>query len=163
VGKLSSSLSKVRVAALPREKTKTLLIKVRTGQISRVGLKNKVRSRASVGCRLGETESSVGRAWRRELYTRSFPFNVEDGGLVADNQLEGEAWCRSDDELLAWRRALYTRSTLIYVGVGRTSVAPSALHTLFSSATLWRAHNLLELGTDSHTEVVPAPQGGRLW
>jgi hypothetical protein len=22
---------------------------------------------------------------------------------------------------------------------------------------------VLELGTDSHTEVVPAPQGGRLW
>jgi hypothetical protein len=47
--------------------------------------------------------------------------------------------------------------------VGRTSVAPSALHTLFFSVTWWRAHNLLELGTDSHTEVVPAPQGGRLW
>jgi len=86
-----------------------------------------------------------------------------DGRAVADNELEGEAWCRLDDELLAWRRALYTRSTLFYVGVGRTCVAPSALHTLFSSVTWWRAHNLLELGTDSYTEVVPAPQGGRLW
>jgi hypothetical protein len=84
---------------------------------------------------------------------------VGDGRTVADNQLEGEAWCRLDDELLAWRRALYTRSTLFYVGVVRTSVAPSALHTLFSSATWWRAHYLLELGTDSYTEVVPA----RLW
>jgi hypothetical protein len=56
-------------------------------------------------------------------------FYVGDGGLVAENQLEGEVWCRSDDELLAWRRARYTRSTLIYVGVGRTSVALSALHT----------------------------------
>jgi len=85
---------------------------------------------------------------------------VGDGRTVADNQLEGEAWGRWDDELLAWRRALYTRSTLFYVGVGRTSVAPSALHTLFSSVTWWRAHNLLELGKDSYTEVVPAPQGG---
>ena len=33
VGKLSSSLSKVSVAALPREKTITVLIKVRTGRI----------------------------------------------------------------------------------------------------------------------------------
>jgi hypothetical protein len=65
-----------------------------------------------------------------------------------------------DDELLAWRRALYTHSTLFYVGVGTTSVAPSALHTLFSSVTWWRALNLLELGTDSYTEVVLAPQGG---
>jgi hypothetical protein len=86
-----------------------------------------------------------------------------DGGLVADNQLEGEAWCRSDDELLAWGRALYTHSTLIYVGVGRTSVATSALHTLYYSVTWWRAHNMLELGTDNYTEVVPAPQGGQLW
>jgi hypothetical protein len=77
---------------------------------------------------------------------------VGDGRTVVDNQLEGEAWCRFDDELLAWRRALfYTRSTLYYVGVGRTSVAPSALHTLFSSVSWWRAHNLLELGTDSYT------------
>jgi hypothetical protein len=68
-----------------------------------------------------------------------------------DNQLEGEAWCRLDDELLAWRRALYTRSTILHVGVGRTSVAQSALHTLFSSVTWWRAHNMLELGTDSYT------------
>jgi hypothetical protein len=83
--------------------------------------------------------------------------------IVADNQLEGEAWCWLDDELLAWRRALYTRSTIFYVGVGRTSVAPSALHTLFSSVTCWRAHNLSESGTDSYTEVMPAPQGGRVW
>jgi hypothetical protein len=53
-----------------------------------------------------------------------------------------KAWCRLDDDLLAWRRALNTRSTLFYVRVGRTSVAPSALHTLFSSVTWWRAHNL---------------------
>jgi hypothetical protein len=105
----------------------------------------------------------VGRAWRRALYTRSSPFYVGDGRLVADNQLEGEVWCRSDDELLAWRRALYTRSTLFYGGVGRTSVAPSALHTLFSIVPWWRAHNMLELGTDSYTDVVPAPHGGRLW
>jgi hypothetical protein len=32
-------------------------------------------------------------------------------------------------------------------------VAPSALHTLFSRVTWWRAHNMLELGTDSYTEV----------
>jgi hypothetical protein len=76
---------------------------------------------------------------------------VGDGRTVADNQLEGEAWFRWDDELLAWRRALYTRATLFYVGVGRTSVAPSALHKLFSSVTWWRAHNVLELGTDSYT------------
>jgi hypothetical protein len=79
---------------------------------------------------------------------------------VVDNQLEGEAWCRLDDALLAWRRALYTRSTHFYVGVGKTSVAPSALHMLFGGVTWWRAHNLLELGTDSYTEVVPAPRGG---
>jgi hypothetical protein len=70
---------------------------------------------------------------------------------AADNQLEGEAWCRLDNEILAWRRALYTRFTLFFVGVGRTSVAPSALHTLFSSVTWWRAHNLLEIGKDSYT------------
>ena len=80
-----------------------------------------------------------------------------------DNLLEGEAWCRLDDELLAWRRALYTRSTRFYVGVGRTSVAPSAFHTLSFSVTWWRAHNLSDSGTDSYMEVVPAPQGGRLW
>jgi hypothetical protein len=40
-------------------------------------------------------------------------------------------------------------------------VAPSVLHALFSSVTWWKAHNLLELGTDSYTEIVPAPQGGR--
>jgi hypothetical protein len=57
------------------------------------------------------------------------------GRTVADNQLEGEAWCRLDEEFLVWRRALYTRTTLFYVGVGRTSVAPSALHTLFSRVT----------------------------
>jgi hypothetical protein len=84
---------------------------------------------------------------------------VGDGRTIADNQLEGEAWCRLDDDLIAWRRALYTRSTLFYVGVGRTSVAPSALRTLFSSVTWWRAHNLLELGTVSYMEVVPAPRG----
>jgi hypothetical protein len=80
-----------------------------------------------------------------------FPFYVGDGRKVADNQLEGEACCRLDEELLAWYRALYTRSTLFYVGVGRTSVAPSALHSLFSSVTWWRAHNLSESGTDSYT------------
>jgi hypothetical protein len=74
-----------------------------------------------------------------------------DGRKVADNQLEGEAWCRLDDELLTWRRALYTRSTLFYVGVGRTSVAPSTLHTPFFSVTWWRAHNLSESGTGSYT------------
>jgi hypothetical protein len=99
----------------------------------------------------------VGQAWRQGLYTRSSPFYVGDGRIVADNQLEGEAWCRLDYELLAWRRELYTRFTLLYVGVGRTSVAPSALHTLFSSIIWWRAHNMLELGTDSYTEVVPTP------
>jgi hypothetical protein len=37
-------------------------------------------------------------------------------------------------------------------------VAPSALHTLFSSATCWwRAYILSESGMDSYTEVVPAP------
>jgi hypothetical protein len=82
-----------------------------------------------------ETESWVGRTWRQALYTRSSPFYVGDGRTDADNQLEGKAWCRWDDELLAWRRALHTRSTLFYVGVGRTSVAPSILHTLFSSVT----------------------------
>jgi hypothetical protein len=82
---------------------------------------------------------------RRALYTRSSPFYVRDGRTVADNHLEGEALCRLDDFLLAWRRALYTRSTLFYVGVGRTSLAPSALRTLFSSVTWWRAHNLLEM------------------
>jgi hypothetical protein len=50
-----------------------------------------------------------------------------------------------------------------YVGVGRTSVPPSALHTLFSSVTWWRVHKLSESGTDSYTEVMPAPQGGRVW
>jgi hypothetical protein len=106
----------------------------------------------------------VGRTWRRALYTRSSHFYVGDGRLVADNQLEGEAWCRLDDELLAWRRALYyTRSTLFYVGVIRTSAAPSALHTLFSSVIWWRAHNMLELGTSSYMVVKPAPQGGGQW
>jgi hypothetical protein len=90
----------------------------------------------------------MGRAWRRALYTRSSPFYVGDGMTIADNQLEGEAWCRLDDEILAWRRALYTRSTLFYVGVGRTSVAPSALHMLFSSVTWWRAHNVLGMEVD---------------
>ena len=45
------------------------------------------------------------------------------------------------------------------MGVGWTSVAPSDLHTLFSSVIWWRAHNMLELGTDTYIEVVPAPQG----
>jgi hypothetical protein len=45
------------------------------------------------------------------------------------------------------------------VGVGRTSVSPSALHTLFSSVTWWRAHNLLELGTHSYTEVACGGDG----
>jgi hypothetical protein len=87
----------------------------------------------------------VGRAWRRAIYTRSSPFYVGDGRTIADNQLEGEAWCRLDDALLAWRLAPYTRSTIFYLEVGRTSMAPSALHTLFSSATWWRANNLLEM------------------
>jgi hypothetical protein len=107
----------------------------------------------------------VGRAWRRALYTRSSPFYVGDCRTVSGNQLEGVAWCRWDDELLAWRRALYTRSTLFNVGVGRTSVAPSALHTLFSSVTWWRAHNLPESGTDSYTRrpdvVTREVKGGR--
>jgi hypothetical protein len=78
----------------------------------------------------------MGRAWCRALYyTRSSSFYVGDGKTVAEYQLEGEAWCRLDDELLAWLQALYTRSTLFYVGVGRTSVAPSASHTLLSSET----------------------------
>jgi hypothetical protein len=86
------------------------------------------------------------------LHIRSSPFYVGDGRKAADNQLEGETWCRlDDDELLAWRRELYTRSTLFYVGVGRTSVAPSALHTLFSSVTCWRAHNLLEMEVYGYT------------
>jgi hypothetical protein len=93
----------------------------------------------------------MGRAWRQVLYTRSSPFYVGYGRTVADNHVEGEAWCRLDDELLAWRRALYTHSTLFYVEVGRTSVAPRALNTLLSSATWWRAHNLSESGTDSYT------------
>jgi hypothetical protein len=106
----------------------------------------------------------VGPAWRRALYKRSSPFYVGDNRTVADNQLEGEACCRLDDELLALRLPLNTRSTLLYVGVGGASVASSALHKLFSSVTWWRAHNMLELGTDSYTEVVPAPQGqGRTW
>jgi hypothetical protein len=78
-------------------------------------------------------------------------FYVGDGRTVVDSQLEGEAWCRSDDELLAWRRGLYTRSSLSYVGVGRTSSASSALHTLFSSVTWWRAHNPLEMEVDGCT------------
>jgi hypothetical protein len=82
---------------------------------------------------------------------------------IADNLLEGEAWCRSDDEILAWHRALYTRSTRLYVGVGRISMAPSALNTLFSSVTWWRAHNMSESGTGSYTLVVPAPHRGRQW
>jgi hypothetical protein len=93
----------------------------------------------------------MGRAWRRALYTRSTSFYVGDGRAVADNELEGEAWCRLDDESLAWRRALYTSYTHFYVGLGRASVVPSALHTLFSSVTWWRAHNLSESGTDSYT------------
>jgi hypothetical protein len=40
-----------------------------------------------------------------------------------NNQLEGEAWCRLDDELLACPLVFYTRSTLFHVGVGRTSAA----------------------------------------
>jgi hypothetical protein len=79
-----------------------------------------------------------------------FSFYMGYGSTIAENQLEGEAWCRLDDELLAWHRALYTRSTLSYVGVGRTSVAPSALHTLFSSVTWWRAHNLTEMKVDGY-------------
>jgi hypothetical protein len=37
--------------------------------------------------------------------------------------------------------------------------------TFHHSYRLPRGHarTLLELGTDSYTEVVPAPQGGRLW
>jgi hypothetical protein len=65
----------------------------------------------------------VGRAWSRALYTRSSPFYVGHGRTVAESKLEGAAWCRLDDELLAWRRALYTRSTIFYVGVRRTSGA----------------------------------------
>jgi hypothetical protein len=81
-----------------------------------------------------------------------FLFYVGDGRTVAGNQFEGEASCRLDDGLLAWRRALYTRSTLFYVGVSRASVAPSALHTLFSSVTWWRAaYNLSKSGTDTYT------------
>jgi hypothetical protein len=38
-----------------------------------------------------------------------------------------------------------------YVGVGMASVAPSALHTLFSNASWWRAHNLSESGMGSYT------------
>jgi hypothetical protein len=55
----------------------------------------------------------VARAWPRALYTRSSTFYVGDGRTIADNKLEGEAWCRLDDEKKA-------------------SVAPSALHTLYS-------------------------------
>jgi hypothetical protein len=68
-----------------------------------------------------------------------------------DNQLKSKTWCRMDDELLAWRRAFYTRYTLFYVGVGRTSVAPSALHKFFSCVTWWRAHNALGMETDTYT------------
>jgi hypothetical protein len=80
------------------------------------------------------------------LHTRSSQFYVGEGRTVTGNHLEGDAWCRLDDELLAWLRALYyTRSTLFCVGVGRTSVAPIALHTLLS-CVIWRgARNLLEM------------------
>jgi hypothetical protein len=83
---------------------------------------------------LGDSESWMERAWRRALYTRYYSFYVEDGRPAStDNQLESEAWCRMDDELLECRRALYTDSTPIYVGVGTTSAAPD----------LWRSGSSL--------------------
>jgi hypothetical protein len=42
------------------------------------------------------------------------------------------------------------------------ALAPSNCLGFFSTNETWRV-SLLELGTDSYTEVVPAPQGGRLW
>jgi hypothetical protein len=53
----------------------------------------------------------VGRAWRWAFYTQYSPFYAGDGTTVADTEVEGEAWCRLDDESLVCRRALYTRST----------------------------------------------------
>jgi hypothetical protein len=109
---------------------------------------------------------AVGRAWRRALYTRSSPFYVGDGRTVADNHLEGEAWCGFDDELLSVApSALLLHKLYSFLRGSRTSVVPSALHTLFSSVTDggWRAHNMSESGTDSYMYVAPAPQGGRVW
>jgi hypothetical protein len=88
-------------------------MKVRAGRIFAIRLKNHTLSRASVGCWMGGAESLVGRAWRRALYTHSSPFDVGDGRTVADNQVEGEPWCRLDHVEVAWLRALETRSSLL--------------------------------------------------
>jgi hypothetical protein len=66
----------------------------------------------------------MGLVWRRALYTYSSHVYVGYGRIVTDDQLEGEAWYRLDDKLLAWRRALCTRSTPFEVGGGRSSAAP---------------------------------------
>jgi hypothetical protein len=70
-------------------------------------------------------------------------------GIVVNNFILFH--CRLGNRLLACRRALYTRSTLFYVEVVRTSVAPSALHTLFACVTSWEAHNMLEMEGDGYT------------
>jgi hypothetical protein len=74
---------------------------------------------------------------------------------IADNQLEGEAWWVSVGlgRSSVAPSALHTFYSCLRgsTGVGRTSVAPSALYTLFFCATWWRAHNLLEMETDSYT------------
>jgi hypothetical protein len=63
---------------------------------------------------VGLSGASVARA----LYTRSSHVYVGHGRTVTGNKLEGEVWCRLDDEVVAWRQALFTPSSLFYVGVG---------------------------------------------
>jgi hypothetical protein len=67
---------------------------------------------------MGGAEIWVMRAWRRAHYTHFSSLYVGYGRtIIMDNRLEGETWCRLDDELLALRITLYTRFIHFYVGV----------------------------------------------
>jgi hypothetical protein len=54
-----------------------------------------------------------------------------------------------------WIRELVDAKTFALVSLGTTDMLADGL--------MKSLPGLLELGTDSYTEVVPAPQGGRLW
>jgi hypothetical protein len=72
-------------------------------------LSNQIRSRASVGLRLGETESWVGRAWRRALYTRSsfllFTWEMVGQSRTTNSKAKrGVGWCSYMEFLAAVSR-----------------------------------------------------------
>jgi hypothetical protein len=86
--------------------------------------------------------------------------------------MHGHTWCIAKTKYentmsLSLRCAARSRrSRALIILVGLHGLIESGMPRLSSCATRVvpeRGGKVLELGTDSYTEVVPAPQGGRLW